>query len=96
MAKKPKKGKRAKKELRPDAVDGAEAETGTTRVNTEDLIDARGVADLLGLAQRTSVSVYQQRYPDMPRPVVRLGGGRTLLWRRSEILQWARHTGRLS
>lgn len=59
------------------------------RVNTEDLIDAQGVADLLGLAQRTSVSVYQARYPDMPRPVVDLGPGRPRLWLRNEIQRWA-------
>jgi glutathione-regulated potassium-efflux system ancillary protein KefG len=60
------------------------------RVNTEDLIDSQGVADLLGLSQRTAVSVYQQRYPDMPRPVVNLGGGRTRLWLRPEIEAWAK------
>ena len=62
----------------------------TPRVSTEDLIDAQAVAELLGLAQRTSVSVYQRRYTDMPRPVVDLGRGRCKLWRRSEIVQWAR------
>jgi predicted DNA-binding transcriptional regulator AlpA len=60
------------------------------RVSTEDLIDARDVAHLLGLSQRTSVSVYQQRYPDMPRPVVDMGRGRCKLWRRSEMIKWAR------
>jgi len=65
------------------------------QVNTEDLIDAQGVAELLGLAQRTSVSVYQGRYPDMPRPVVDLGPGRSMLWLRPEILKWARATRRL-
>jgi glutathione-regulated potassium-efflux system ancillary protein KefG len=66
----------------------------TPKVRTEDLIDAQGVADLLGLAQRTSVSIYQHRYPDMPRPVVNLGPGRPMLWLRPEILNWARSTGR--
>ena len=60
------------------------------RVNTEDLIDAQAVADLLGLTQRTAVSVYQGRYPDMPRPVVDMGSGRCKLWLRSEIETWAR------
>jgi len=64
------------------------------RVNTEDLIDAQGVADLLGLAQRTSVSVYQKRYPDMPRPVVDLGRGRPQLWLRPEIERWHRQRRR--
>jgi len=63
-------------------------------VKTEDLIDAQGIADLLGLAQRNTISVYQRRYPGMPRPIVILGGGRTMLWLRSEIESWARRTGR--
>ena len=64
------------------------------KVDIDDLIDADAVAALLGLAQRTSVSVYQQRYRDMPRPVVDLGKGRSRLWLRPEILEWARATGR--
>lgn len=58
------------------------------RVDTEDLIDARGVAELLGLAHRNTVSVYQRRYPSMPRPTVDLGAGRTKLWLRTEIEEW--------
>jgi predicted DNA-binding transcriptional regulator AlpA len=65
------------------------------RVDTADLIDAQAVAGLLGLAQRTSVSVYQHRYPDMPRPVVDMGQGRCKLWLRSDIESWVRKTGRL-
>lgn len=65
------------------------------RVRTEDLIDSQGVADLLGLAQRNSVSLYQRRYPDMPRPVVDIGKGRTRLWLRQDVEAWARRTGRL-
>lgn len=53
-----------------------------------DLIDAQGIAELLGLAQRNTVSAYQRRYPDMPRPVVNLGQGRCKLWLRSEIEAW--------
>lgn len=64
------------------------------QVHTEDLLDAQGVADLLGLSHRNTVSSYQKRYPEMPRPVVTLGKGRTLLWLRSEIEVWARKTGR--
>lgn len=66
----------------------------TPRVRTEDLIDAQGVADLLGLSHRNTVSSYQKRYPDMPRPVVNLGRGRPLLWLKSEIVVWARRKGR--
>ena len=66
----------------------------TPRVNTEDLIDAQGVADILGLARRNSISAYQKLYPDMPRPVMDLGKGRPLLWLRTEIIVWAQKTGR--
>lgn len=57
-------------------------------IDPEELIDAEGVATLLGLAQRNSVSGYQRRYPEMPRPVVDLGHGRCKLWLRSEIEAW--------
>jgi predicted DNA-binding transcriptional regulator AlpA len=53
-----------------------------------DLIDAQGVAELLGLAQRNTVSAYQRRYPTMPRPVVDLGQGRCKPWLKSEIEVW--------
>ena len=60
------------------------------RLDTDDLIDAHEVAEILGLSQRNSVSLYQRRYRDMPRPVVERGGGRTKLWLRPEIQRWAR------
>lgn len=65
-------------------------------VKTEDLIDAKGIAQLLGLAQRNTVSLYQNRYEDMPRPVIDLGRGRPRLWLRPEIVDWAKRTGRLT
>jgi glutathione-regulated potassium-efflux system ancillary protein KefG len=58
------------------------------RVLVDDLIDARDVAEILGLAHRNTVSEYQARYPDMPRPVVNLGRGRPMLWLRPEIERW--------
>lgn len=67
----------------------------TPTVRTEDLIDARGIADLLGLAQPNAVSLYQRRYPDMPRPVLNLGRGRPCLWLRPEMVRWAKQTGRM-
>ncbi len=57
-------------------------------VNTEELIDARGLAELIGLSHPNSVSLYQRRYPDMPRPVIDLGRGRPRLWRRPDIELW--------
>jgi glutathione-regulated potassium-efflux system ancillary protein KefG len=56
--------------------------------DADDIIDAQGVAELLGLAQRNTVSQYQRRYPDMPRPIIDLGQGRCKLWLRSELEQW--------
>jgi glutathione-regulated potassium-efflux system ancillary protein KefG len=44
----------------------------------------------LGLGQPNSVSTYQHRYADMPRPVVDLGEGRCKLWLRPQIEAWAR------
>lgn len=60
------------------------------KVDTDELIDAQGVADLLGLAQRNTVSLYQRRYTDMPRPVIDLGSGRCKMWLRSEVADWNR------
>ena len=59
------------------------------KVDVDDLLDANGVADLLDLAHRNTVSVYQHRYADMPRPVREFGDRRTKLWLRSEIERWA-------
>ena len=60
------------------------------RVNTEDLIDAHAVAEMLGLSHRNSVSVYLRRYARMPRPVIDLGPGRPRLWVREEVRAWAK------
>lgn len=62
-------------------------------VDTANLIDARGVADLLGLSHPNSVSTYQRRYSDMPRPVVDLGSGRCKLWLKSDVEHWMRDRG---
>jgi predicted DNA-binding transcriptional regulator AlpA len=58
-------------------------------VDTNDLIDARGVAEILGLSHPNNVSVYRHRYADMPNPVITLGRGRCTLWLRPEIEAWA-------
>jgi glutathione-regulated potassium-efflux system ancillary protein KefG len=59
------------------------------KVDVDDLIDTHAVAEILGLAHRNTVSEYQARYEDMPRPVVDLGGGRSKLWLRPEVERWA-------
>lgn len=58
------------------------------RVFLDDLIDAHDVARILGLAQRNTVSQYQRRYPEMPRPVLDLGPGRPRLWLRPQVERW--------
>ena len=63
-------------------------------IDPADLIDAAGVAEVLGLANRTSVAVYQRRYPTMPRPAVNLGRGRTRLWSKTAVAGWARTADR--
>jgi len=59
------------------------------KVDVDDLIDTQTVAKILELAHRNTVSEYQARYEDMPRPVIDLGGGRSKLWLRPEIERWA-------
>ena len=59
------------------------------KVDTEDLVDAREVANLLGLSHPNSVSTYGRRYPDMPNPVVDLGRGRCRMWLRTDIERWS-------
>jgi hypothetical protein len=59
------------------------------KVDVDDLIDTQTVGKILGLAHRNTVSEYQARYPDMPRPVVDLSGGRLKLWLRPEVERWA-------
>lgn len=63
------------------------------KVNTEDLISAREVAEILGLSHYNTVTTYLRRYDDFPRPVVELSGGRIRLWLRHDIVAWkARRT----
>jgi len=61
------------------------------KVDVDDLIDTQTVAKILGLAHRNTVSEYQARYQDMPRPVVDLNNGRLKLWLRPDVERWAAH-----
>ena len=61
-------------------------------IDPDRLIDAAGVAELLGLASRSVVSVYRSRYRDFPTPAVERGQCR--LWLIDEVEDWARQTGR--
>jgi predicted DNA-binding transcriptional regulator AlpA len=57
-------------------------------VDPDDLVDATGVAEILGFASRNVVSVYRKRHLDFPAPVVERSGGKTLLWLRTDIETW--------
>lgn len=59
------------------------------KVDIDDLLDARGVAAILGLSHANTVSQYQQRHADMPKPALDLGKRRVKLWLRPEIVAWA-------
>jgi glutathione-regulated potassium-efflux system ancillary protein KefG len=63
-------------------------------VDTDDLIDAREVAEILGLEQSNSVTTYLRRYADMPRPAIEKGGGRLRLWLKPEVERWNRERPR--
>jgi hypothetical protein len=52
--------------------------------------------ELLGLAHMTSVSVYQRRYPDTPRPIIDLGNGRPRLWLRPAVEERGQRTARIA
>jgi glutathione-regulated potassium-efflux system ancillary protein KefG len=60
------------------------------RVDVDQLIDSQEVARIIGLAFHQGVSLYQARYPDMPRPLIDLGPKRSKLWLRQDIEKWAR------
>lgn len=64
-------------------------------VDTDDLIDAAGIAALLDVAGPRVISTWRGRYVDFPAPVIDMGSGRCLLWLRPDIKEWARSTGRL-
>jgi predicted DNA-binding transcriptional regulator AlpA len=62
-------------------------------VETDNLIDSAGVADVVGLANSRIVSTYRKRYPDFPAPVIDMGAGRCLLWLRADVEAWAAGRG---
>lgn len=75
---------------------GGREETVGKSVDTDDLIDAREVAAILGLEQSNSVTTYLRRYADMPRPAIEKAGGRVRLWLRPEVERWNRDRTRRS
>jgi len=63
-------------------------------IDTDDVIDVQGVAELLGLAQRNTVALCQRRYTETPRLVIDLERGRCELWSHEEREVWAEARGR--
>ena len=68
----------------------------TRMIDADDVIDAGEIATMLGLSHSNTVSLYQRRYPAMPRPVNDMGQGRCKLWLRSEIDAWSRARSKLA
>jgi predicted DNA-binding transcriptional regulator AlpA len=58
------------------------------KVDTEDLVGAAEVAEILGLSSANSVSTYRSRYADFPDPVVVLEKSRISLWLRQDVETW--------
>lgn len=66
---------------------------GPMAIEPEDLIDATEVAAIIGLSRGSNVSLYRRRHDDFPEPLVEKS--RCVLWRRQDVEQWAKATGRL-
>jgi len=62
------------------------------KVDPADLLNAREVASVLGLAHREAIATYRRRYQDFPAPVI--SKGTCVLWLRQDIQVWAKATGR--
>ena len=54
----------------------------------DDLLEVGEVAEILGLAQKNSVTTYMRRYEDFPKPVIDLRSSRVRLWLRQDIQEW--------
>lgn len=62
-------------------------------VDLDDLLDAAGVADVIGLGSPNSVATYRERYTDFPPPAWMADSGRCQLWVRADIEEWAANRG---
>ena len=61
------------------------------KVDVDDLVGAAEIAKRFGFTDRNLAHSWLARYPDFPRPVVRLAIGNVWLW--SEVERWAARTG---
>lgn len=62
------------------------------KIDPQDLLNSREVAEIIGLGSVQAVAVYRARYEDFPAPVV--DKHPCVLWARSDVLGWARARGR--
>jgi hypothetical protein len=58
-------------------------------VDTDDLLDANEVAEILGLGNNSAVSTYRLRYDDFPEPIIEKPSKKCLLWLRDDVETWA-------
>lgn len=59
------------------------------KVDVDDLIDAREVADMLGLSSPRAVAVYSSR--GLPEPIIDRGPNTAKLWLRQDIERWQKN-----
>ncbi|MGI9052818.1 MAG: helix-turn-helix transcriptional regulator [Ilumatobacteraceae bacterium] len=57
------------------------------KVDPADLLNAREVAAVVGLAHREAVATYRRRYGDFPAPLI--SKGTCVLWLRADVEAWA-------
>jgi predicted DNA-binding transcriptional regulator AlpA len=58
------------------------------KVDVDDLVDAREVAEMLGLSSARAVAVYMSR--GLPDPIIDRGPNTAKLWLRQDIERWLR------
>jgi predicted DNA-binding transcriptional regulator AlpA len=56
------------------------------KVDVDDLIDAREVAEMLGLSSPRAVAVYSSR--GLPQPIIDRGPNTAKLWLKQDIERW--------
>jgi hypothetical protein len=61
------------------------------KVDVDDLVSAAEIAARFGFNDRNLAHSWMKRYPEFPRPVVRLAIGNVWIW--SEVEGWAASTG---
>lgn len=57
-------------------------------MDLDNLVDVGIVAEMLGLAHKSSVTTYMRRYEDFPLPVVEFAKGKCRAWLRQDIESW--------